>query len=501
MNTVSIKPNGYYTFSDEYLRRKCKRIYQDKTKYYATKSKLFQTLCRVYVDNQKTIFCFSIDDCGVRDIKEVGFSLLIKTNDWEYQFENVETYLQYIIDNKAQLFFTIFQPLTIEKCELRVEWIQYFGIPDNSREKIEENFVIPSNDNLKTIRKINRIRKGSTEKHINKKDAIPVEKVEKAWKAYEELLEPLSILKKLNSNTHNYNFTIESTDNSSCECCLVPINCYFDKGFYATIYYVQNYPVIKKKFSGGESSIQCVIAVNKKRLNLLMYLYCCTIADRDYYQYMDSDQIKLKEYLECNHPVMMLLENLQNIREKWGYLDVIEKSDVVKETNEILSEFHQQIKFLKRNAYDKLLSQHQLHGKWVKEIELFALIKAIFPDAQYQYTAEWLGNQSLDIYIPKLQCGIEYQGEQHYKAIDFFGGESKLLEQKQLDQQKREKCIKQKVLLLDWPYFKKINIENVRGFFVGKVSKEDLDREKIESRLEAYPVYCMNDFLAPIQNY
>lgn len=232
-----------------------------------------------------------------------------------------------------------------------------------------------------------------------------------------------------------------------------------------------------------------------------MYLYCCTIADRDYYQYMDSDQIKLKEYLECNHPVMMLLKNLQNIREKWGYLDVIEKSDVVKETNKILSEFHQQIKFLKRNAYDKLLSQHQLHGKWVKEIELFALIKAIFPDAQYQYTAEWLGNQSLDIYIPKLQCGIEYQGEQHYKAIDFFGGESKLLEQKQLDQQKREKCIKQKVLLLDWPYFKKINIENVRGIFVGKVSKEDLDREKIENRLEAYPVYCMSDFLAPIQNY
>lgn len=55
MNTASIKPNGCYTFSDEYLRRKCKRTYQDKTKYYAVKSKLFQTLCRVYVDDQKTI--------------------------------------------------------------------------------------------------------------------------------------------------------------------------------------------------------------------------------------------------------------------------------------------------------------------------------------------------------------------------------------------------------------------------------------------------------------
>lgn len=142
---------------------------------------------------KKTIFCFSIDDCGVRDIKELGVSLLIKTNDWEYQFEHVETYLRYTIDNKAQLLFTIFQPLTIEKCELRVEWIQCFGIPDSSREKIEENFVIPSNDNLKTIRKINSIRKESTEKRINAKDAIFVAKEEKAWKAYEELLEPLSI--------------------------------------------------------------------------------------------------------------------------------------------------------------------------------------------------------------------------------------------------------------------------------------------------------------------
>lgn len=500
MNTVSIKPTGSYTFSDEYLKKKCKRIYQDKMKYYAVKSKLCQTFCRVYVDDQKTIFCFSVDDCGIRDIKELGCSLFIKTNEFEYQFKNIETYVRYTIDNKIQLCFTFFQLLTIEKCNLRVEWIRYFGTSDSSCEEKEENFVIPSNDEVKVIRKINNIRKGSTEKRINRKDAIPVAKEEKAWKAYDELLKPLSTLKKLNSNAQDYSLIVESTDNSSCECFLIPINCYFDKGFYATIYYVQNYPIVKKKFSSGESSIQCVIAVDKHKLNLLMYLYCCTISDRDYYQYMDSDQIKLKEYLERNHPVMMLFKNLQDIREKWGYLEVIEKSDIVKEANETLSEFHQQLKVLKRNAYDKLLSQHQLHGKWVKEIELFALIRAIFPDAKYQYTAEWLGNQSLDIYIPRLQCGVEYQGEQHYKSIDFFGGESKLLEQKQLDEQKREKCIKQKVSLLDWPYFKKINLENVRDFFVGKASKEDLDREKIENRLEAYPVYCMNDFLAPIQD-
>lgn len=35
---------------------------------------------------------------------------------------------------------------------------------------------------------------------------------------------------------------------------------------------------------------------------------------------------------------------------------------------------------------------------------------------------DWLGLKSLDLYIPKLKVAIEYQGEQHFEPIKFYGG-------------------------------------------------------------------------------
>lgn len=52
----------------------------------------------------------------------------------------------------------------------------------------------------------------------------------------------------------------------------------------------------------------------------------------------------------------------------------------------------------------------------------------------------WLGLQSLDFYLPKENIAIECQGEQHFKPIDFFGGEDELKHRKRLDEIKLEKC-------------------------------------------------------------
>lgn len=40
----------------------------------------------------------------------------------------------------------------------------------------------------------------------------------------------------------------------------------------------------------------------------------------------------------------------------------------------------------------------------------------------YEYSPDWLGKQRFDIYIPKYNIAIEYNGEQHYKPIARFGG-------------------------------------------------------------------------------
>lgn len=86
----------------------------------------------------------------------------------------------------------------------------------------------------------------------------------------------------------------------------VPINCYFDKGFYAAIYYTKGCKILKIQLSAGKSAIQCIIGVDKDNLDLLAYLYYCTITQRTFFQYMAEEQKNLKDYLEDTHPIMKL---------------------------------------------------------------------------------------------------------------------------------------------------------------------------------------------------
>lgn len=53
---------------------------------------------------------------------------------------------------------------------------------------------------------------------------------------------------------------------------------------------------------------------------------------------------------------------------------------------------------------------------------------------------KWLGLQTLDFYLPDLNVGIECQGDQHFKAIDHFGGKEKLDMIVERDERKKRLC-------------------------------------------------------------
>jgi hypothetical protein len=63
---------------------------------------------------------------------------------------------------------------------------------------------------------------------------------------------------------------------------------------------------------------------------------------------------------------------------------------------------------------------------WISETDLYYQLKKHF----YKTTVihhgkpKWLGRQHVDIWFSKWKIGIEYQGEQHDKPIDYFGGQS-----------------------------------------------------------------------------
>lgn len=78
-------------------------------------------------------------------------------------------------------------------------------------------------------------------------------------------------------------------------------------------------------------------------------------------------------------------------------------------------------------------------NKWKSEAELLAQIKESFPNEKIvaQGSPDWLGSLRFDIYFPKKNIAIEYQGLQHYIAIDYFGGEEGLNKTKERDARKR----------------------------------------------------------------
>lgn len=83
---------------------------------------------------------------------------------------------------------------------------------------------------------------------------------------------------------------------------------------------------------------------------------------------------------------------------------------------------------------------------------MYDLIHRRFPDAIYQYHSGWLGHQSLDVYVPSIATAFEYQGIQHYKAIEFFGGEIGLKKRLFLDKNKMDLCNRNGITLVEWKY-------------------------------------------------
>lgn len=100
----------------------------------------------------------------------------------------------------------------------------------------------------------------------------------------------------------------------------------------------------------------------------------------------------------------------------------------------------------------KLTAEGIIKPKWKHELSLFHAVRARYPDTLYQYRPDWLGRQSLDLYIPSLRTGIEYQGIQHYHPVEFFGGQEALEQRQELDRIKKKACEENNVRLVEWPY-------------------------------------------------
>ena len=87
---------------------------------------------------------------------------------------------------------------------------------------------------------------------------------------------------------------------------------------------------------------------------------------------------------------------------------------------------------------------------WISETRLYYEVKDALPDRKVVHHASpgWLGRQHLDIFLPEDLVAIEFQGEQHDKPIEFFGGVKAFEENIRRDRRKKRLCEENGVCLI-----------------------------------------------------
>lgn len=108
--------------------------------------------------------------------------------------------------------------------------------------------------------------------------------------------------------------------------------------------------------------------------------------------------------------------------------------------------------------------------RWIGETYMFQLVEYLFPDRKLKKHArpEWLEGLELDLYLPEFKIGFEYNGQQHYRAVEFFGGEKSLKKQKINDKRKQELCKKNDVILIEIKYDENLSLDLIKGKLLEK---------------------------------
>jgi|GEM_PF-2868286 len=151
----------------------------------------------------------------------------------------------------------------------------------------------------------------------------------------------------------------------------------------------------------------------------------------------------------CRSRLNRVIKKGQGILGWWQRLCSISQSEL-QEQSEIVSE-------LWKEAENHVRERHgvpRIGEGWVSEVTLLGVVRDAFPDERVVHRArtKWLGRQHLDIFLPKRNVAIEYQGKQHFVPVDFFGGWDGLYDVHKRDKRKRDLCTQHGVKLIYWRF-------------------------------------------------
>ena len=95
-------------------------------------------------------------------------------------------------------------------------------------------------------------------------------------------------------------------------------------------------------------------------------------------------------------------------------------------------------------------------------------VSKFFEDSNITYVSQYrfedcknIRTLPFDFYLPDYNTCIEYDGELHYKAVDYFGGDDALRNTKCRDEIKTQYCKENNIKLIRIPYWEFDNIEEI----------------------------------------
>lgn len=121
---------------------------------------------------------------------------------------------------------------------------------------------------------------------------------------------------------------------------------------------------------------------------------------------------------------------------------------------------HKQIENEVREVFD----YPRIGEKWISETILFKIVSTMFSPLEviHHYRGIELQGLELDVWVPEIQLGIEYQGEQHYQPISHWGGEDGLKKRQENDRKKKALCSQAGYTLVEFHYSEELSEEAIR---------------------------------------
>lgn len=285
--------------------------------------------------------------------------------------------------------------------------------------------------------------------------SIPLDEMISVISKYPELVSAYLVFLK---DCFDKKETVENKPIGKKKTIVYEVEATYDKKFFCAAKLADN--AICIRYNGDRDVFNVTFRAVDVELVALMYYNLLS-----FFNASSSDYIIAFDFLCKHHFLSYLSERISRFNSKmfsryknprYSTETFLKYRDMVLVIEEITDYLQNAIKASYKKklsaVYKSIYAEGRVPTKWSREYKFYLLVKRFVPDVVFQYTCSWLGKQRFDVFSPSLNLALEYQGKQHYVAVDFFGGSDGLHDNQMRDDTKRRLANEHNVLLLEWKY-------------------------------------------------